>query len=262
MAPVDPGLYAADTTASTAIIAGLLGEHGPDLPVPSCPGWTLRNLATHVGRAHRWAAQIVFTRSAEFIPFRSVPDGRLPDDPAAQSGWLRAGAQHVIEAVQGGGQEQVWTFAGPQPASFWGRRMAHETTVHRADAELAAGRTPVLTPQLAADAADEWLGFLSGPVWDQQADPRLNALPEGKVLRVLATDGELAGASEWLISRTGPVIAVDASTAGRRDAPADVTLRGPAGLLLLVLTRRLPPSSAEILGDSSLLAQWLSNTPF
>ena len=28
-------------------------------PVPTCPGWTLRQLATHLGRGHRWAAQIV-----------------------------------------------------------------------------------------------------------------------------------------------------------------------------------------------------------
>jgi uncharacterized protein (TIGR03083 family) len=257
MSPIDPDAFYADTTASTAIIAALLSEQGPDLPVPTCPGWTLRNLAAHVGRAHRWAAEIVLTRSAEFIPFRSVPDGKLPDDRAAQSGWLRTGAQHVIDAVQAGAEDQVWTFAGPQPASFWGRRMAHETTVHRADAELAAGRAPSFAPQLAADAVDEWLGFASGPARDQDTDHRLQALPDGKVLHVQATDAGLAGAREWLISRTGPVIAVD-----RGHAPADMTARGPAGQLLLVLTRRLPPSSVEVLGDSALLTQWLSNTPF
>ena len=25
-------------------------------PVPTCPGWTFRQLATHLGRGHRWAA--------------------------------------------------------------------------------------------------------------------------------------------------------------------------------------------------------------
>jgi hypothetical protein len=33
----------------------------------------------------------------------------------------------------------VWSFTGPTPASFWIRRMAHETLVHQADAQLAAG---------------------------------------------------------------------------------------------------------------------------
>jgi len=43
-------------------------------PVPTCPGWTFRQLATHVGRGHRWAAQIVATRAATPIPVREVAD--------------------------------------------------------------------------------------------------------------------------------------------------------------------------------------------
>jgi uncharacterized protein (TIGR03083 family) len=256
MPPIDPEALAAETAASTGIIAALLSEHEPDLPVPSCPGWTLRHLATHVGRAHRWAAALVTTRAAEMIPFRSVPDGKLPEDRAAQPDWLRTGARQVTEAVQAAGQDQVWTFGGPQPASFWGRRMAHETAVHRADAELAAGRAPAFVPRLAADAVDEWLGFLSGPVWDR-ADPRLGALPDGTVLQVQATDVEPDVAGEWLIRRAGPVISV-----GHDRARADVAVHGQAGQLLLVLTRRLPPASVEVLGDPALLTRWLDHTPF
>jgi len=57
----------AEIDASTATIAGLIGEAGLAAPVPTCPDWTLRELAIHVGRAHRWAAEIVGTRSAEVI---------------------------------------------------------------------------------------------------------------------------------------------------------------------------------------------------
>jgi hypothetical protein len=41
-------------------------------------------------------------------------------------------------------------------------------------------------------------------------------------------------------------------------------VRGPAASLLLVLTRRLPPSdpSVEILGEQALLTHWLRHTPF
>ena len=54
-----PERYHEVITASTATLAGLVD--GADLasPVPSCPDWTLRQLATHVGRVQRWAAQIV-----------------------------------------------------------------------------------------------------------------------------------------------------------------------------------------------------------
>ena len=45
---------------------------------------------------------------------------------------------------------------------------------------------------------------------------------------------------------------------------ADVAVRGPAASLLLILTRRLPPSdpAIEILGEQELLTHWLQHTPF
>jgi len=73
--------FYAEIAASTATLASIVDGADLTRPVPTCPDWTLRQLATHVGRAHRWAGEIVATRSAESIPFRAVPDGRLPDDP-------------------------------------------------------------------------------------------------------------------------------------------------------------------------------------
>ena len=57
-----------------------------------------------------------------------------------------------------------WSFTGPTPAGFWIRRMAHETLVHRADAQLAAGAEPepVIEAEIAADAIDEWLMLVTG----------------------------------------------------------------------------------------------------
>lgn len=257
MPPLDPEIFYAEIDASTAALASLVSEADPALPVPACPGWTLRNLVTHVGRAQRWAAAIAATRSAEFIPFRSVPDGKLPDDRQAQSAWLNTGAQRVIAAVQAAGSDPVWAFGSLRPASFWGRRMAHETALHRADAELAAGKEPAFTPELAGDAIDEWLGFLSGPLYDRP-DPRLEALPEGRTLHVHATDDELAGTGEWLVRHESSAVHV-----GRGHGRADVAISGPAGLLLLVLTRRVPPDdpAVQIFGDRALLSRWLEHTP-
>ncbi len=254
MPPIAVERWYAEIEASTGTLAGLV--HGADLTrqVPTCPDWTLRQLATHVGRAHRWAAEIVSTRSAEFIPFRQVPDGRIPDDPALHAPWLRAGAARLIGAVREAGSDPVWTFTGLRPATFWARRMAHETAVHRADAEITAGRRPELDPDLAADAIDEWLGFLSG-VTDpgQQAD----ALPDGAVLHVHATDEGVDG--EWLVRREGSALTVE-----HGHGKGDVALRGPAGRLLLVLVRRVPPDGPEVtvLGDPALLTGWLAATPF
>jgi uncharacterized protein (TIGR03083 family) len=256
---VSAGRFCAEIDASTATIAGLIGEDGLATPVPTCPGWTLRELAVHVGRAHRWAAEITGTRSAEFIPFRSVPDGKFPDEPAERGPWLQAGAARLIDNVRAAGDDLVWTFAGLRPAGFWARRMAHETAVHRADAEIAAGRVPGLAADLAADAISEWLGFMSAPMADGADDPRREALPAGRGMHIHATDGALAGAGEWTLRSEPSGITLELG-----HAKGDVAIRGPAARLLLVLVRRLPPDdpAVQVFGDPAVLDRWLRGTPF
>ena len=257
--PISAERYHAEIEASTETLAGLVDGADLTRTVPTCPDWTLRQLATHVGRAHRWAAEIASTRSAEFIPFRQVPDGKFPDDPAMHAAWLRAGAARLVEALRAAGSDPVWAFGELRPASFWGRRMAHETAVHRADAEMTVGREVRFEPDIAADAIDEWLGLMSGLGNDGDGDPRLGALPDGAVLHVHATDEGLDGAGEWLVRREGSEVTVQPGH-GR----GDVALRGPAGRLLLVLLRRVPPDDpqVQVLGDPALLDGWLAATPF
>ena len=221
-----------------------------DRPVPTCPGWTFRQLVTHLGRGHRWAAQIVATRATAPVPTREVADGKLPEDPARHGPWLNAGADLVIEAVTAAGSDLVWTMTGMRPASFWARRRAHEAAVHLADAQLAAGRSVDLAPDLAADGVDEWLGLVA-------AGTELRG--DGQSLHFHATDAGLSETGEWLVTRTPSGVTVQ-----RSHGKADVAVRGPAADLLLVLTRRLPPSApaVEILGEQALLTHWLQHTPF
>jgi uncharacterized protein (TIGR03083 family) len=258
MPPISPERFYAEIETRTARLADLVSDTDLALPVPACPGWTLSQLATHVGRAHRWAAEIVGTRSPEFIAFRAVPDGRFPDDPALHAAWLKAGAQRVTGAVREAGSDPVWAFGGIAPASFWARRMAHETMMHTVDAELATGHAVTIAPDLAADAIDEWLTFLSGPVFGRD-DQRAQALPQGRALQVRAAGDGLDGSAEWLVSHVAADVTVQPG-----HGTADVTLAGPAARVLLVLVRRLPPSdpSVEVLGDASVLEQWLAQTPF
>jgi len=256
--PLDPGQYAAQIEASAAILGALVDEGDPALPIPTCPDWTLRELAIHVGRAHRWAAAIAATRSAEFIPFRSLADGRFPDDPAQRAPWLMAGARRAISAIADAGDDPVWAFGELVPAHFWGRRMCHETLVHAADGLLAAGRRPDIAPRVAADGIDEWLTVTSGPL-NGRPDPRAAALPEGRVLHVHATDEGLDGSGEWLISHDPDGVAVRPG-----HGKGDAALTGPAAALLLVLLRRMPAddSAVTLFGDRALLARWLAETSF
>jgi uncharacterized protein (TIGR03083 family) len=260
MPQLSPDRYFAEIEASTAGLAEILAEHDQSLPIPTCPEWTLRQLVTHVGRAHRWAAEITRTRSDVFIPFRAVPDGKLPDGRAEQAAWLRAGAARIVDAVREAGSDVVWSFTGLVPASFWIRRMAHETLVHRADAQLAAGAEPeaVIEAEVGADAIDEWLMLVTGGILGN-AGELTQALPVGAGLHIHATDDGLGARGEWMIRHDagGPTVEPGHGT-------GDAALTGPAANLLLVLMRRRPVSdpAVTIYGDSAVVDGWLASTAF
>jgi uncharacterized protein (TIGR03083 family) len=260
MPQLTPDRYFAQIEASTTGLAEILAEHDQSLPIPTCPDWTLRQLVTHVGRAHRWAAEITRTRSDVFIPFRDVPDGKLPDDQAERRAWLRAGAALIVDAVREADSDIVWTFTGPAPAGFWIRRMAHETLVHRADAQLAAGSAPeaVIDADVAADAIDEWLTLLTGGILGN-AGERTKVLPAGAALHIHATDDALGGRGEWMIRHDADGLTVEPG-----HGKGDAALTGPAASLLLVLMRRRPVSdpAVTVYGDSAVVDGWLASTAF
>jgi uncharacterized protein (TIGR03083 family) len=277
----------AEIGASAGKMAGIISRGDPGLPVPSCPDWTLRQLGTHLGRVHRWAAEIVSTRTAEAIPMKAAPDGIPPADPAGQADWLLAGAQRLTEAIRAAGTDQVWAFGSLAPAAFWARRQAHETMVHRADAELAAGLPVVLDAELAADAVDEWLRLMAGPRYGRP-DARATALPAGASLHVIAIAPGQRGtrSGRWLIKRvgdsvevllapkpigpdvTGPDVTGPDVTGPDVTGPdliePSLTVSGPPDQILLMLLRRLSPEAADIRlsGDTALLTGWLAGTPF
>jgi uncharacterized protein (TIGR03083 family) len=259
MTQLNADRYAVEIEASTAGLAEILAEHEQSLPIPTCPEWTLRQLVTHVGRAHRWAAEITRTRSDTPIPFRAVPDGKLPDDRAEQCAWLRAGAARIVDAAREAGSDLVWSFTGPTPAGFWLRRMAHETLVHRADAQLAAGAEPesAIEAEVAADAIDEWLMLVTGGLGNPE--DRAKALPADAGLHIHATDDGLGGHGEWMIRHAAGGLTVEPG-----HGKGDAALTGPAVSLLLVLLRRRPVSdpAVTIYGDSAVVDSWLASTAF
>jgi hypothetical protein len=128
------------------------------------------------------------------------------------------------------------------------------------DAQLAAGRDVDLAPEAAADGIDEWPGLTAAstggtPDPARAQDPR----GDGQSLHFHAAGPGLSGTGQWLVTRTPSGVTVT-----RGHGKADVAVRGPAARLLLVLTRRLPPSAPaiEVPGEQALLTHWLQHTPF
>ncbi|MGH3771518.1 MAG: maleylpyruvate isomerase family mycothiol-dependent enzyme [Pseudonocardiaceae bacterium] len=258
MAPLCTDRYLDALTVQSALFAEAL--HGADLQlrVPTCPEWTLYRLAEHLGQVHRWCTAIVTRRATAPLDPRALGMVAAPEDPDGLGGWLREGADELVDAIRAAGpQTPVWSWGDDQSVGFWARRMAHETAVHRADAELALGREFALEAELAADAISEWLSLLCMPQ-AVEVRPELAALRgEGQILHLHSTDPGLGEAGEWIVRRTpsGPVWE-------HGHATGDVAVRGAVVDLLLVLTRRVPPAEGPItvLGDASVLEHWLEHT--
>lgn len=246
--------YAAALIDQNRMLGELIRSADPTTPVPSCPGWTLRELVTHVGRGDRWAATIVAERSDRPVEIRTVADGKPPTDPDEAIEWLGRSAQQLVDAVAAAGAEdRVWTFTGPKPAPWWVRRRLHEATVHRADAAIASGVAYELAPALAADGISEYLDLLSLRTSGPQP------LDAGRSLHLHATDEGLGEFGEWVVTATDPGV-----TWEHGHAKATVAVRGSAADLLLAILRRIPMGEGriQVIGDESVFSRWLERTGF
>ncbi|MFC3502805.1 maleylpyruvate isomerase family mycothiol-dependent enzyme [Micromonospora krabiensis] len=247
--------------------AGLMASHlaGVDLrtPVPSCPGWTVVQLARHVGAGHRWATEIVRTRASSPLPDTELRElsGHTDGDPAALARWLTEGAVRLADTLRTAGPAaEVWTpVPGRTDAAFYARRFAHETLVHRADAALALGLSFDADRSAVVDALDEWMELDSLPVMLEFKPDRRTLLGPGRTVHLHATDAPSGGAWEWLVDLTGPV-----GTWRRTHEEAAVTVRGPLVELLLTVYGRRPPRDATVRvdGDRELLERWLALVSF
>jgi uncharacterized protein (TIGR03083 family) len=252
-----PAVHHADALLDQNRLLGeLIRDADLSTPVPSCPGWTLRQLFQHVGRGDRWAAQMISDRATDFLDPRQVRDGKPPGDLNGAIEWLHGSARSVLDAVgEAGPDTPVWTFIGPRPSAWWIRRRLHEATVHRADAALALDVDYQLDASLAADGISEWLDLIVLASVISDTVP----LAEGLVLHLHATDEGLGAEGEWTVEGIGNAVIWEH---GHRKGA--VALRGPSVDLLLALARRrtVEECGVEVLGDGSVWTNWLERTSF
>jgi uncharacterized protein (TIGR03083 family) len=182
--------------ADAAAVAGV------DAPVPSCPGWTVTELLDHVVRGDDWARRIVeqgATGSTDRVQHAET-DPSLQGDALVQA--FRDGADALVAELSSVAPDTpVWTFSSTnRTASFWQRRRAQETAVHRYDAELAAGTPTPIDTDLAVDGIDEILTVFLPRLADN-----FDAIGDGTV-HLHCTDAD----GEWLFARRNGEITVTA----------------------------------------------------
>ncbi len=221
---------------------------GWDAPVPPCPQWRVRDLVAHTGSVHRWAAGFL---AGVTEPAPLVVDA--PPDEALAS-WFRDGHSRLLDRLGAGPADlECWAFLpAPSPLEFWARRQAHETAIHRFDAEAALGKghAPNRT-DFALDGVDELLtGFLT------RSRGRLRS-ETPRVLRIRAVDGPSGPVDWWLRLSRDPlrVQRTDGAPPAGVAAP-DCTFSGPATALYLTLWNRGTHEDIEVTGDGALAELW------
>jgi uncharacterized protein (TIGR03083 family) len=210
--------------------------------VPSCPGWSVRDVVGHLGSVHRWAATVVRTGAVA-----DQPPG--PSDPAELAPWFAAGVDELLaalgSAVPG---EPCWGF-GPPPrlVDFWVRRQALETSMHRWDVLAALDRQPELDARGAEDGVDEVVTLMFPR---QVRLGRLEPLTDVVRLRVAETG------STWVLAGDG---VGDADGSGADTA--EVTVTASAADLFLLLWRRIVPTDPRVTltGDRAAAIRVLSS---
>jgi uncharacterized protein (TIGR03083 family) len=196
----------------------------------------------HMAEVHHFWATIVRDRLTD-VGSVLRPERPAPEDLVT---FAEASAAALTDALGSADPAtSVWTWSARQDVGFVVRRMAHETAVHRWDAEQAVGRGNRLDPALAGDGIDEFLEHFRPDVLDDAP------VAGGSVhLHCLDVDGE------WTVGAEGT--GTDAVT--RQHAKADVALRGDAHDLLLVLWRRTPLATVEVLGDRAVAERFVART--
>lgn len=192
----------------TERFAEVVESGDPGSPIGSCPGWSLHDLADHLGGVHQWAAHAVVAGTPIFDP--EPADGDLAT-------WYRRHASHLAKVLEARpAHAPAWTFDESDPtAGFWRRRQVHETVIHTWDAETACDEPRAIEPLLAWDGVEE----VAEVLYPRQV--RLGRIaPLTDAVHLVATD------------------APGSLTIGRGDP---VEVRHPAEVLLRLLWHRVDP---------------------
>ncbi|HEU4355236.1 MAG TPA: maleylpyruvate isomerase family mycothiol-dependent enzyme [Actinomycetota bacterium] len=181
--------------------------------VPSCPGWTVRDLVRHVAQ--------VYEHKIACTLLQQAPDPWPPEWPERDPiDWFTDAHGRLLEMFDRSEPttpSATW-WPPDQTVGFWARRMAHETAVHRVDAELAAGTPTPIDADLATDGVDEILHLMLAGDWSEDPDDAA----AGQRIAVST------GGRSWIVELSREAVTVAegqaAPDAAVEGAPSDVVL--------------------------------------
>lgn len=228
----------------------------PQSPVPTCPDWTADDLLWHLTEVHAFWAAVLRTgaQTDEEAEAAEATKPPRPEDRTAMGTLFREHtAALLVELGRKDDREPAWFWLETARTAGSTRRMqAHEATMHRVDAELAAGLRPApIDPRLAADGVAHGVEVMWG-WWGTL--PGFELRPVGGVVALAAPDvdrtwhvqpGRWVGVGQSGTSYDEPgVVLADAG-------PAVASVSGTAEQLMRWLWGRGPEPRCE--GDAESL---------
>jgi uncharacterized protein (TIGR03083 family) len=240
---VEPAALVEAVRSESEALIFAVGAGAMDVPVPTCEGWEVRDLATHVGEFCGFWSHVLSEGTGR--PKRAFPD---PPHDGELAEWMANRCVDVVEELQATPPgTEVWTwFDADHTAAFVMRRCAHELAIHRFDAQAAHGITTPIGPELAADGIDEVLDVLV------TARPRTGH-GNGRTLALRSTDLGL----EWVVTIGADRIDVERRT---QDVPpaegCELVVSGTASDLELTLYHRPTLENVDVHGDYTVLDSW------
>ncbi|MFF4344078.1 maleylpyruvate isomerase family mycothiol-dependent enzyme [Kitasatospora sp. NPDC001540] len=239
---------------STAFRAAIASAPDLDVRVPSCPDWTLRELAQHLGDGRRRQAAVVAAGPGAEPPARTDPKGAptAPRDRAELDAWLAGSTALMLDALREAGPDRgCWTWWGrsqaPETSGAVARHQVQELAVHTYDVQLALGAAQPLPTDIAVEGVDAFLTTVSATTVPWPFEPA-------------TIDLHAAEGGSWRLTLDARGVRCDGLAADAQ--PGDLVVRGPASDLVLYFYARLPFDRLEITGDTApmdRLAEWDPN---
>lgn len=229
-----------DLIASDTARLASMARRDLDAEVPTCPGWTVRDLVLHTATVYQH--KIACTRRGETPGLADWPPA-MPDGEPVDV--LELSVTELVDLLRDRGPDApaaTW-LPEDQTAGFWYRRMAHEAAVHRVDAESAFDAITPVASDLAVDGVDEILTLFLGGDWtNQPADKWQGVDPEAGAGRPIEV---ITGDHSWRVTLHADEVEV-------ADGPGEAaaTVGGSASDVMLWLWRRVPTDLVEVAGDA------------
>lgn len=239
---------------STAFRAAVASAPSLDVQVPTCPEWTLFDLAQHIGEGRRdWAATV----AAGPAPAKSAAEGApaAPRERDALLAWLAESTDQLLDALQKAGPDRgcwAWweTLQSSHTAGAVARHQLQQMAVHTYDAQITVGAPQPLPDDVALDGVEEFLSTCVATTspWPHKPAAIDFHASEGRSWRLsLSADG----------ARTARLPGTMSATAAGQDpdAAAFFSARGTANELVLSLYDRIPVDSLKTDGDRLVFEQ-------